>query len=68
MNNKKWGILGFIAVSLAIIFGGITIILSITSVISLKKYFNASEINAYNGLWRVEVTWWQIKRLMFLIT
>lgn len=50
MNNKKWGIIGFIAVSLAIISGGITIILSITSVISLKKYFHASEIKAYNGL------------------
>lgn len=56
MNNKEWGIIGFIAVSLAIIFGGITIILSITSVISLKKSFHASEIKAYNGLWHIGVT------------
>lgn len=50
MNNKKWGIIGFMAVSLAIVSGGITIILSITSFISLKKYFDASEIKAYNRL------------------
>lgn len=55
MDNTKWKIIGFIAIALAIITGGITIILSITSAISLKKYFHASKIKACNGLRCVEV-------------
>lgn len=46
MNNKKWGIIGFIAVSLAIISGGIAIFFSITSAVSLKRFLHVPIINS----------------------
>lgn len=50
MDNKKWNIIGFIAISLTIILGGIAVILLISSSISFIKYLHASKINATNKL------------------
>lgn len=46
MSNNKWGVLCLITASVAIISGGIAIFFSITSALSLNKYFQASTANA----------------------
>lgn len=38
MSKSKWGIASLIAVILAVIFGGIAIFFSATSIVTLKKY------------------------------
>lgn len=48
MKNRKWGVIGIIAISLAIIFGGITIFFSVTSAVSFKKYLHLPIINSDN--------------------
>lgn len=42
MNNNKWGIICLITASVAVISGGIAIFFSITSALSLNKYFQVS--------------------------
>lgn len=46
MSNNKWGIVCLITASVAIISGGIAIFFSITSALSLNKYFRTSHANA----------------------
>lgn len=46
MSNNKWGIVCLITASVAIISGGISIFFSITSALSLNKYFQTSHANS----------------------
>lgn len=45
MSHNKWGILCLFTTSMVIISGGISILFSITSVLSLNKFFRASKVN-----------------------
>ncbi|XCP85026.1 hypothetical protein ABXS75_18695 [Roseburia hominis] len=45
MNNAKWKVLGFIVITIAAVFSGIIIVLSVISAISLKRYLHVPETN-----------------------
>lgn len=38
MSKSKWGIIGIVAVAIAVMFGGLAVFFSVTSAVSLKKY------------------------------
>ena len=38
MSKSKWGIIGIVTVTIAILLGGLALFFSVTSAISLKKY------------------------------
>ena len=38
MSKSKWGIIGIVTVTIAILLGGLALFFSVTSAIRLKKY------------------------------